>query len=181
MRESRRLHPVVVLALLASLAALLVAVQTKRLADARHQYDSRRADLDRVVEESREIVRLRNEGEKVSLRERPANDVLAQVNAILVESGIPTSRLTEFRPESDMPLPDVARGPNDPLWHRQSIVLHFNELTMTDLGSFLSRFGGTQELWSPTRIEIIQPREPARQKAGQYQVHVVISAIYCST
>ncbi|MHC4414368.1 MAG: hypothetical protein ACYS0G_03695 [Planctomycetota bacterium] len=170
-----RLRAPILLALLAVLLILSVVLAARRQANAHTQLRSTQASLARVAEDARRVVELRQEQRYVADRKRPEQDVIARVNATLAEAGIPLDRFSGQRPASDSALPSTGPG-GGPLYRRQTVQISLRELTVPDLGAFLGAWSASQDLWTPTQIELTHVRretDPAR-----YNAMIAISATY---
>ncbi len=146
-----------------------IVVSTGRLSDARMQHNAALAAQQRVIDEAQQIVQLRSKQQRIAEHKRPEQDVIARVNATLAEAGIPPERFGGLRPESDGALPDSA-------YRRQSVRISLDDLSITDLGAFLSQWSRTQQLWTPTRLELSHAR--SKIDDDRYNVVILITATY---
>lgn len=165
-----RRRALVIIALTAAIA-LPLAVSGRRLADARAAYAASQSMFLVTAREAQEIIDLRAKAQRVDDRQRPEAHVLSQVNAVLAEAGIAGRRLESLRPEAD-----VAVAGSNASYRRQSVRLNFQQLRLTELGSFLSRWRAAQQIWKPRRIEITKRRTTATD--DRYDVTILISALY---
>lgn len=107
-------------------------------------------------------------------KQRPTTDVLAEVNAALVEAGIPSSRLRGIGEGADAPL----AGPGEqnlPL-RRQSLTVNLESLAPSEIGSFLHHWLLLQHQWSADRLELIHRRGDAQNDT--YDLRLYITAVY---
>ena len=81
---------------------------------------------------------------------------------------------TELRPESDAAL--AGTGDSSVAYRRQSVRVSLNDLSIGQLGAFLSQWSATQRLWTPTRIELTHAR--SRQGSDHYDATILITATY---
>ena len=122
------------------------------------------------------IVSLRAEQEQVADRKRPEEYVLAQVNRVLADAGIPSRLLQNVRPEADTALPS-AQGGDGPQYRRQSVALSLREITIPQVGAFLARWREENTLWTPHRIELNKHRT-RDDIDDRYNASIVLSTIY---
>jgi len=123
-----------------------------------------------------EVTRLEASRETVSLQERPPQDVIALVNAVLAEVGLRELHLKRLTAESDAALPRQA-GDSGPEFRRQSVRLVLQGMTMPELGQFLARWRTQHPVWTPARLELAHP-QGRRVRDGEYEVTIVLSAAY---
>jgi hypothetical protein len=107
-------------------------------------------------------------------RKRPQEHVIALVNHVLAEAGLPGRTLQSVQPEADGALTSGRDGPE---YRRQSVRLSFQALSLTELGAFLIQWRRHAGIWTPSRIELTKHRSRADDD-DRYDVTVVISAIY---
>jgi len=133
------------------------------------QYEQTAADVG-------EMLALQARIPRVSLQERPAQDVIAHVNDVLGAIGLPASRLKRLTAESDVQL---SRGPGQqgPEYRRQSVRLILQAMTVSDLGFFLVEWRTEHPVWTPARIELALPAG-RRTRSGRYDVTIILSAAY---
>lgn len=153
------------------LAALCVpiVISAGRLNSSRMQHAAALTAQQRIINEAQQIIRLRTKQQRIAEHKRPEQDVIARVNTTLAEAGIPSERFGGLRPESDAALPNTA-------YRRQSVRISLDELSIIELGAFLSRWSTTQRLWTPTRIELTHAR--SRQGSDRYDATILITATY---
>ena len=146
-----------------------IAISASRLNHARLQHDATLTAQQRIIDEAQQIIRLRSKQQQIAEHKRPEQDVIARVNATLAEAGIPPERFGGLRPESDAALPDSP-------YRRQSVRISLDELSVTQLGAFLGRWSRTQQLWTPTRLELSHAR--SKIDDDLYNVVILITATY---
>ncbi|MCH8151421.1 MAG: hypothetical protein IH830_03495 [Planctomycetes bacterium] len=164
------LRPVLVVALLLAALTLPVFGSARRLGGVRTHLQAARVSLIRTESDAQRILELRAKQQRIAEHKRPQQDVIARVNTVLAESGIPLDRFGGLVPESDSALPGAGT------YRRQSVRMTLNGLTIPRLGAFLAQWSDSQHLWTPTRIELARARnhnDPAR-----YDVNIVIGATY---
>lgn len=169
-----KLRPVMILGGLLTVLSLPVLTSTARLKGAESQLATATLNLNQTIGDSQRILELRARQQTIAEQKRPDQDVIARVNAVLAEAGIPSDRFGGLRPESDAALP----GPNQNAtgYRRQSVRITLNELSVDQIGSFLSKWTQTQPLWIPSRIELTHSRNASN--AGQYSLNLLLSATY---
>ena len=153
------------------LAALCVpiVISAGRLSDARVQHDAALHAQQRLINEAQQIIRLQSKQQRIAEHKRPEQDVIARVNATLADAGIPSERFGGLRPESDGALPNTA-------YRRQSVRISLNELSISQLGAFLDQWSQSQQLWTPTRLELSHARN--KSDDDRYNVVILITATY---
>lgn len=163
------------LALLAGLLALPLLISTNRHADAQTRLASAQSSLSQTLDQARRIMDLRGRQQTIAEQKRPDQDVIARVNTVLAEAGIPSDRFGGLSPESDAALPSA-----DPtaahIHRRQSVRITLNDLTVSQIGEFLARWSVSQPLWVPARIELTHSRN--EKTPEQYTLNVLLSATY---
>ncbi len=170
------LRPPILLAVLAVVLMLCLAASARRLTAAQADLEAGYASLQSVADEGRRVLELRARQQRVAERKRPEQDVIARVNAVLAEAGIPANRFAGLRPDSDAALPGAGEG--GPQYRRQTVQVMLRQLTVPELGAFLGGWSVSQDLWTPARIELTHTRD--RTNPRSYDVTMAISAIYVS-
>lgn len=157
--------------LLALTLSVLLFGQWRRLRAARGELDSRRSAYESLLQDGRGVLRLRALQETASMHERPATDLLARVNQILTNTGIPSDRFGSLNPEGDL-----AWSGGDSGLRKQSSRLHLRQLLVSDLGRFLAAWSEEQELWSVESIEMTHAR--STDNASLYDARILLTALY---
>lgn len=175
------LRPVFVVAALLAAVGLPLAASGRRLSWARTELAAARVSMERIGSESQRIVDLRAKQQRIADRKRPEQDVIARVNAVLTEAGIPLDRFGGLRPESDAALVVGSRaspgiGQGAVAYRRQSVRITLHRLTIPELGAFVSEWAASRQPWTPTQIELSHVRGTANP--GRYNASLVISATY---
>ena len=162
-----------VLAVLVACAvgAFVLALRAKGLAMARDSVARERAALERTDADLRELAALRDEREVVAAQKRPTQDVIAQVNAVLRDAGLPTTRLKDLQPEADQPLSGRYRS--------QTIRLSLDHLSIEDVGALLAAWRAARTVWTPRAIELTHVAQ-ADGMDGGFDARVVVAATYLS-
>ncbi len=169
-----RLGAPVLVALVMAVGVLGLVISTGRLAESRAELSSLEESLGRAVHDAQRVIELRQREQRVAENKRPQQDVIARVNDTLAEAGIPQARFAGLRPQSDTALPGT--GQRGPLYRRQVVQISVWQLTIGQLGSFLGAWRASQELWTPTRIELTHVRGPA--SPAHYNLAMLISTTY---
>ncbi len=150
-------------------AAGSVLLSAGRLARARAHDRGAVLLLERVAHDAGRVLELRASGQTVAEQKRPEQDVIARVNAVLSEAGLGEHHFGGLRPESDSALPGSA-------CRRQTLRITLRQLGLPELGAFLERWAASQELWTPTRVELLRAQTQA--DPGRYDVSILITATY---
>jgi hypothetical protein len=164
--------------------ALIISIGGGQLAQARSRLHAAQDALVSLKRDAQEIIDLRTRQQVVNVAERPAQDVIALINATLNEIGIPTNRLTSLTPESDTALASSgnATGSSTPSggYRQQALRLTVENLTVEEIGSFLIQWRSTQKVWTPIRIELTHVRNSNKDNSGEnrYDASIVLSAVY---
>lgn len=156
------------------LVTLPVIVCAQRNAQAAGRLASAHDAYDRAIRDAEEIIDLRSKQQTINAAQRPPQDVIALVNSTLASVGIPSNRLQNLFPESDSTLASGNIGAG-PAYKLQSIRLTLEGLSVQEIGAFLSEWRASQQVWTPSRIELNHVR---KQDENCYNVTIVLSAIY---
>lgn len=148
-----------------------VTVRARALGSAEAAADAEVTALERAVADLEELEALKGQREVVAAAKRPTNDVIAQVNAVLRDSGIPTTRLKALEPEADVPLAGRYRS--------QTIRLALERLSLQEVGGFLGAWRDAATVWTPRSIELSHVSTQDGGDAG-FDVRIVIAATYLS-
>ncbi len=154
-------------ATLAAVASVLWSAG--RLSRARAHDRSAVSSLERVAHDAGRVLALRASRQTVAEQKRPEQDVIARVNAVLSEAGLAERHFGGLRPESDSAVPGSAH-------RRQTLRITLRQLGLAELGAFLERWAASQELWTPTRLEL--SRAQTQADPGRYDVSILIAATY---
>ncbi len=150
-------------------AAGSVSLSAGRLSRARAHDRSAISSLERVAHDAGRVLELRASRQTVAEQKRPEQDVIARVNAVLSEAGLEERHFGGLRPESDSAVPGSAH-------RRQTLRITLRQLGLPELGAFLERWAASQELWTPTRLEL--SRAQTQADPGRYDVSILIAATY---
>lgn len=156
-----------------AIALIALAVQYQRLRSATGRFEGARIALGQLERDAGRIVHLRARRPTVAWKERPTKDVLALVNAALLEAGIPTSRLQGIGEGADAPV--TAAAENAPTLRRQSLTLSLESLTPPQIGLLLQQWRLAQDQWVIDRLELTHRREAA---PDLYDLRLYVSAVY---
>ena len=149
-----------------------IVISVSRLSDARMQHDAALAAQQRIIDEAQKIIQLSSQQQRIAEHKRPEQDVIARVNTTLAQAGIPSERFGGLRPESDGALPDS-------VYRRQSVRISLDELSIAQLGTFLGQWSQSQQLWTPTRLELSHTRNKIDD--DRYNVVILITATYLAS
>lgn len=166
-------------------AAVPIGLSWQRLAHAQGSLRAAQDSLERLSQDAKELLELGSRQEQISLQQRPAQDVIALVNAVLAEIGLPARHLRSLTPESDGALDAGSAGASghadEAKIRRQSLRLTLENLNVRDLGAFLARWRSSQSVWTATRIELTHVRSAASTASldeNRYDASILISALY---
>lgn len=175
-------RPFILLALVLAACCLAVAWSAQRWLSARAGRQAVTASLEALVRDAQEVLDLSAKQERIAARERPTQDVIAQVNSVLAEVGIPTGgtegHFKSLTPESDSLVTAAAANVKGPRYKKQSLRLTLDDLSMDQVGSFLLHWRQAQEVWMPSRIELTHVRGQNNNQSDRYQASILLSALY---
>lgn len=175
------------LSIVVALSTLMLTLSAARHRAASAELASARAALEQTTRDAHSIIDLRNRSQTVETRQRPAQDVIAQVNAALAEVGIPSSHLRSLTPEAET---SAAQASEAGLSNRQSLLKQSVRLTLAGLtpqqiGAFLVHWRSAQHIWIADRLEIVRDltrggsEDEDRSSAGnRYETTIVMTALY---
>lgn len=169
-----RMRPSILIALGVAASLCVIALQAHRVSAARQRHDAAIKSLNELQRDAAKIIELRAKRDLVAWRERPKADVLALVNAALVDAGIPTNRLQGIGEGVDTPVTNTGGG--DLPLRRQSLAISFDGLTPAQIGLLLERWDRVQDQWSAGRLELTHRRDPTQPDLYDLRLH--ISAVY---
>lgn len=157
------------LAVLCAAGAFVVALRARALAAADVTLVAERAALENTSRDLGELRELAAQREVVADAKRPTTDVIALVNAVLRDAGLPTTRLKALEPEADVPLAGRYR--------RQALRLAIERLSVPELGAFLAAWRAAASVWTPRSIELAHVASQDGSDLG-FDVRIVIAATY---
>lgn len=172
-----RLPIVIVLAL--AVLALLCVVATNRLRGASERAAAAEHELQRVADDARDILRLRNANETASLGAPPQDDLIARLNTALSEAGLPGSALRDIERVADRALGDGATAKSG--FKRRDVRVVIDPVDPPGLGRLLDRWQRTEPLWTVTGIDLSARRGRIQPGAPRYTVRLQLSAAYAET
>ncbi len=169
-----RMRPFLIIILAVAGALCVMAVQAHRVAAARQRHEAAIATFEQLRRDASKVIELRARRDVVAWRERPKADVLALVNAALVDAGIPTDRLQGIGEGVDAPVASAQGG--ESALRRQSLAISLERLTPAQIGQMLERWHLVQDQWSAGRLELTHRREQGQSDLYDLRLH--ISAVY---
>jgi len=156
---------------LAAIGVFVGTLRARALLDAQEAVAAEARALQQTCADLLELAELRSQREVVAAAKRPTNDVIAQVNAVLRDAGIPTARLKALEPEADVPLAGRYRS--------QTLRFALERLSLPEVGSLLSTWRAAETVWIPRSIELTHAASPDGSSLG-YDTRIVIAATYLS-
>ena len=125
--------------------------------------------------QAREILRLRKTQQQIELNPRPAQDLIARVNAAMSEAGVSQRHFKSLNPESDADVPlNIGQ---QTMVRRQTVRLSLQNLEPTELGRFLGEWRASNPIWQPMRIDLTHSGN-AKSQENRYDVVLLLSALY---
>jgi hypothetical protein len=168
------LDPKIAAGLLAASCALGVAVSARRFTNAKEEAQIALQARETVARDADTVLALRQQKARVELQEKPKQDVIAQVNAVLADAGIPSDRFQGLEREADEAVGEATSGSKT---RRQSLRLTLDRLTPSELGAFLGKWRTAQPVWHLSRIELLHDRKDTAD-LNRFTVHCLLSATY---
>jgi len=171
---------IILVLLILATCLLAVTISLRRLAASREALASAQTLLLQTAREAQEIVDLRSQTQTVESRQRPAQDVIAQVNLVLAEAGIPSQHFKSLTPEAEAATPAASSSAGARLF-RQSVRLVLEDLHPEQIGLFLLQWRTSQPIWPVTRIELVHNRSRGAKddrEANQYDATILLTALY---
>lgn len=164
------------LSLLALACISVLSLSVRKFVVTRMALDSALATLTSTAEDVKHVVELRGISPRVQLRERPAQDVIAQVNDVLAEAGLPAHHFKSLATESDTGTAQGERA-SMTLHRKQLLRLNLEQLTIQELGTFLSRWRLKQQIWTISRLELTHIRASSGTP-DRFNAVLLLAAIY---
>jgi hypothetical protein len=167
----------ILLAGLLLVAGVTVAMAGHRLVAAGRRVGGARDDWFRTHATAQEILSLRARAERIAPSPRPERDIIARVNSILADLGMPGSRHFGGLAADDR---SEASAPGLSAFRRQTLRLSLRDVSPLQLGRFLAAWRRDEPLLKPVRIEIAHRREDASE-TNRYEVSLALAAIHLAT
>jgi hypothetical protein len=171
-----RIRGELLLLLLIAIGLLGAANGVRRLRQERAGTQAANALLAATRTKALEVESLRGLQARVATRQRPAQDVIAQVNAILADAGLGTDAFKALVADTDAPVDGLAGRTG---YRHQSLSLSLEDLRPIEVGRFLDELRRRQKVWIPSRLELFHRRTP-RLAADGYDVQMLLTATYLS-
>ncbi len=142
----------------------------------------------RVAEASRtvgEVLTLRSQRERASLRARPQQDLASRLHDTLAASGAGTGLLSEVAAHTGGTTPTAGA---DGRYSLQQMRVSLKSAKLIDLGKFLDRWRSTQPLWTVTSVDLSRatpsaPTAPGARKPPsdeRFNATIVLTSSYVS-
>lgn len=173
-------HRWMLVILVAAGGALMLAASARRLGSARAERRLAETALAQCLREAREIAELLGRRQTIEMRQRPAQDVIALVNAALAEVGIPSHCFKSLTPESE-----GAGAPTAPTTgdrglgqlKQQLVRLVLEDLSPEQVGQWLAHWRSAYSIWIPIRIELVHNRRTSGD-GNRFDVTIQLAALY---
>jgi hypothetical protein len=160
------------------LCLLITLGAVRSLKATRQEHQQLTRQLQTTIDQGREIHRLRGQSQQVALRERPTEDVLAQVHLVLAEAGLPGQVFRSLSPQTAGAALSSPTSPGSTPLREQVMRLTLQDLTPADVGRYLTEWKRHQPLWKIVGIELIRQRDRAGADANSYDAIIRISSSY---
>ena len=170
------IRPALLWPLLLAAGSLTTVVGAGRVRAAEARLDSASMRLELATQKARELADLSGKQQRVATRERPRQDVLALLNSVMAEAGVPSSSFRSLEVEADVAV-RLGTGAEAGRYRRQSLSLLLEKLSPAQLGTFLEIWQGRQGLWIPTRFELTHVSDP-RGPQNLYSARILVTATY---
>ena len=168
------LDPKIAAACVFAASLLAVTISAKRFQNAKEGAAAALEAKESVERDAAAILALRQQKARVELRERPKQDVIAQVNAVLADAGIPSDRFQGLEREGDEAVGDATSATRT---RRQSLRLTLDRISPADLGAFLGKWRAAQPAWTVSRVELLHERKDAAD-SNRFTVHLLLASTY---
>ena len=169
----------ILLLLVLAAAMLILVINSRRLTAAENELDAARKSLNAAMTDAREILQLRAQRQRIAHAEHPTQDVIARINSVIAEAGLPSRCFKSLTPSSNTVINNAGGSASDGTikYRRQSLRLSLEDLEPPELGRFLTRWRSTQPLWTITSIELAHQRSRNRTD-GRYDITIILTALY---
>lgn len=158
---------------LAGVCVLAVTIQFRRMAAASN---AATAATSRVLETRQSIRRLeslRQQDERVSLGQRPPQDVIARLRSTMTEADVDPGRLTGVQADSTTSGRSLPGGQAD-RYRTQSVRATLEGVTPAEIGRVLVAWRQSQKLWTTTTLTMTH----RGGNENRYRAELGFSAVY---
>ena len=163
-----------------ALTLVSLASGAYRLGRVQNGLEEATLELASAEQQATELAQLRQAKERISPRERPKQDVIALMNAVMADAGIPGERLKSLESESSESLSPTASGSSVSGRYRcQAVAMSLESLTPEQVGKLLLELRRRQSVWSPALLELSHVRTQP-ESGNLYHLRLRISATYLS-
>lgn len=157
----------------ATLCAAVTLIALFRVRSVQFQTAAADANYTRLVQDVSELRDLRAKVDGSRLGQRPAQDTLTRIYAVMETAGLSPSRLRDLASESDGPLP----GSNQASQRVQAMRLTLEAIRPTELRTFLDHWRSPSNPWLIKYLELSHAGPPDDQN-DHYNAKLVVAAAY---
>ena len=153
--------------------SLALAIQAKRMVTAS---DAATAATSRMLETRQSIRRLeslRRQDERVSLGQRPPQDVIARLRSTMTQAEVDPSRLTGVQADSTTSGRSLPGGQAD-RYRTQSVRATLDNVTPAEVGRVLVAWRQSQKLWTTTSLAMTH----RGGNENRYRAELGFTAVY---
>jgi len=162
--------------LVASAAALLLAIGAARLGAAHARLAAADARLAAVAQQTAELARLRDAQPLAAWGEPDYAELLALRDRAIDAAGVPLRSLRSS--EFDRSGTTRSNRPGQDPLRTATATFRLESLSPPQIGRFLDELFATAQLWKPARLELSHTTEP--DSAGLFDLTLVVTARYIS-
>lgn len=147
----------------AAVSVMIAAMLAWQLSGQRAMADASRSRLEQLVTRAAKLDQLR--ADAASRTRAPIDQVnlMSNLNAALLEAGLPVTALTNLTPEADGPVMSGRGGAGDDAasrYRRQAARVTIEQVTLPQVGKFLAAWRTAQPRWMVTSLQV-QPAPAA--------------------
>ena len=179
-------RPLMMLVMVAAAGAVLWCGVREQAA--RRAAQQSKARYERLRDDAAELDRLR-----AALATRPTTPVeqvnlVGDLNASLVEAGIPVSSLVNLTPDSDSAVAGAQAGIRAAAYRRQGARVTIEQATLPQVGRFLASWRTSHPRWRIASLQMqpmartseVKPAENGQKVQQPLRVYLVIESTYLS-
>lgn len=152
---------------------LTLAIQAKRLSSAEAETASARGRLLETHQNIDRLESLRRQDERVSLGQKPPQDVITRLRATMATAGVDAGRLIGVQADASASARTTLGGRAD-RFHTQSVRATLEGVTPIEVGRVLVAWRQSQKLWTTTSLTMTH----RGGNDNRYRAELGFSAIY---
>ncbi|MEO1006933.1 MAG: hypothetical protein AAFX79_00015 [Planctomycetota bacterium] len=161
------------IALLLVACSVLVALQHHRWSRAAAAVETVELRLVRAQQDAQRLEDLRGRAERISLGQRPPQDVIARLREAMADAGVPPQKLTGVRADATT-TSRIGRGDDADRYRTQSVRATLRGITPGEVGRVLVAWRSAQRLWTTTDVSLTHDGG----HENRYTAELTLSAVY---